>query len=181
MNRGAPGDRPYPSGGPPRGGGTGSPPRPSAGGGGGGGQSIEQRLRDKEAVHYFASTDRQSLQPTLLGPEAEDAARKMRGIPASQLRRFFGTVMGLKRRLELEKRDADFIRAEMAFLKAAAAYATKRLPRPQGEGDDRAWIVNFFARHANAVKDEKDFLAFARHFEAVMAYHKCFEIKQRRD
>lgn len=176
MHRGAQGHRPGSTAGGPRGG-------PSTGGfqGGGGGQNIEQRLQDKTGVQYFAASERRSLQPSLLGQEAKEAAKKMRGIPASQLRRFFGSVMGLKRRLELEKRDADFIRAEMAFLKAAAAYAAKRLPRPRDADHDPDWIVNFFARHANAVHDEKDFLAFARHFEAVMAYHKCFEIKQRRD
>ncbi len=177
MQRGAPGHRPGPPGGGPRGGHATAGPA----GGGGGGQAIEQRLQDRTPVQYFAADDRRSLRPGLLDQEAEEAAKKMRGIPASQLRRFFGSVMGLKRRLELEKRDADFIRAEMAFLKAAAAYAAKRLPRARDGDHDPDWIVNFLARHANAVKDEKDFLAFARHFEAVMAYHKCFEIKQRRD
>jgi CRISPR-associated protein Csm2 len=161
---------------PPRDPGRGGPPS-----GQGGGQSLEQRLKDKTAVQYFAADDRRSLRAELLDQEAEAAAKTMRGIPASQLRRFFASVMGLKRRLELEQRDAEFIRAEMAFLKAAAAYAVKRLPRRGDADHDPDWLVNFFARHANAVKDEKDFIAFARHFEAVMAYHKCFEIKQRRD
>lgn len=183
MNRGAPpGPRSHPSGRPPHGGGAGGYPGPSRGAGADGGESrIEQRLQDRTAVHYFATDDRRSMRAGLLDREAEEAAKRMRGIPASQLRRFFGSVMGLKRRLELERRDADFIRAEMAFLKAAAAYAAKRLPRARDGDQDPDWIVNFFARHANAVRDEKDFVAFARHFEAVMAYHKCFEIKQRRD
>jgi CRISPR-associated protein Csm2 len=164
----------------PRGGGSGGSPR-GAQTPGGAGQSVEQRLQDRTPVIYFVDSDRRSLRAELLDQEAEIVARRLRSMPASQLRRFFGSVMSLKRRLELERRDADFIRAEMAFLKASAAYTVKRQKYNKDEDRDPDWLVNFFTRHANAVKDEKDFNAFARHFEAIMAYHKCFEEKQRRD
>ena len=41
--------------------------------------------------------------------------------------------------------------------------------------------VDYVLRHARSVRDARDFDAFARHFEAVIAYHKCFEDRQRRD
>ena len=140
---------------------------------------IEERLRSQERVEYFADPERRAIKPELLDGKAEEVARKMRDIPASQLRRFFGSVMDLKRRLEVDdklRKSPEPIRAELAFLKASAAYAAKRLNYEQNKNwqGDPLELVSFVTRHRNSVKDARDFEAFARHFEAVMAFHKIY-------
>ncbi len=140
---------------------------------------IEERLRSQERVDYFADAERRAIKPELLDEKAEQVAKKMRDIPASQLRRFFGSVMDLKRRLEVDdklRENPEPIRAELAFLKASAAYAAKRLNYEQNRNwqGDPLELVSFVTRHRNSVKDARDFEAFARHFEAVMAFHKIY-------
>jgi hypothetical protein len=56
-------------------------------------------------------------------------------------------------------------------LKASAAYAGARARKPP------IALVKFFVAAANSVNTRKDYFAFARHFEAVMAFHKVFEEK----
>jgi CRISPR-associated protein Csm2 len=176
--RSQPPRQPYP----PRGSGS-SPPggRPGGSGGGPRGPSIEERLRSQDSVVYFADAERKAIRKDLLDGEAEQVARRLRSVPASQLRRFFGSVMTLKRRIELERPVPELVQAEMALLKASAAYACKRSNYRRDEERDPDELVSFFVRHARSVRDAQDFNAFARHFEAVIAYHKCFEDRQRRD
>ena len=140
---------------------------------------IEQRLRSKEKVDYFSDPERKAIKPELLDEKAEEVAKKMRDIPSSQLRRFFGSVMELKRRLEVDdklRKNPEPIRAELAFLKASVAYAAKRLNYDQSKHwqGEPLELVSFVTRHKNSVNDTEDFLAFARHFEAVMAFHKLY-------
>ncbi len=140
---------------------------------------IEERLRSPEKVAYFADAERRAIRPELLDGNAHEIAKRMCDIPASQLRRFFGSVMELKRRLEVDgklRRNSEVIQAEMAFLKASAAYAAKRLNYDQDKGwqGDPLELVSFAARHRNSVDDARDFEAFARHFEAVIAFHKLY-------
>ncbi len=141
---------------------------------------IDDRLRSDEKIAYFADPERKAIRPELLDREAQKVARKMQDIPASQLRRFFGSVMELRRRLEADETlrgNAPAIEAEMAFLKASAAYTCRRLgydnPKKNWQGDPLE-LVSFCSRHRNSVNDARDFFAFTRHFEAVIAFHKCF-------
>ncbi len=148
---------------------------------------IEERLRSQDKVQYFTvgndtqdgDKTRRPIRPDLLDDEAERVAKLMQDIPASQLRRFFGTVMDLKRRLEADpelRQKPEFIQAELAFLKASAAYTAKRLNYHRNERwqGDPLELVSFMTRHRNSVKSADDFEAFAKHFEAVMAFHKVY-------
>jgi CRISPR-associated protein Csm2 len=172
--------------------GRGSPPgggRPGSGYGGGrdfgGGRSgggspvIPQLLRDTKTVEYFGAKSndgRRSPRAALFDAEAEETAKKLAGIPASQLRRFFGAVMAIRRRLDRDSSlGAEFIQAEMALLKARAAYtlARRKKRNDQSELDDE--LLAFFVRHARSVDDRASFAAFMRHFEAVMAFHKVYD------
>lgn len=162
----------------------------SKGGPGGGtatsdGSVISQLLRDKATVDYFRPTSNdQRRQPraALFDEEAEETAKKLAGIPASQLRRFFGAVMGMRRRLDLDPAlGADFIQAEMALLKTRAAYTLARRKKRKEESETEDELLRFFVKHARSVGDKPTFQAFMRHFEAVMAYHKVYEKKQGRD
>lgn len=135
-------------------------------------REITEALRPPEKPpEYFAPNSR-ALRPALLDSEAQQTARGLAAIPASQLRRFYSEVMALKRRLELtaEQITDDEVRAQMALLKAKAAYTCRR------QKDYPVELVRFFTRHAAAVRGRDDFRqGFQPHFEAVMAYHKAFE------
>lgn len=186
---GAPGGGPRP----PSGGGGGyGNPRGGGGGGGGGrppeeavAQRLGRRLQDKERIDYFASPVSPDRPPAprkeLLDEQAQELAKKIANVPASQLRRFYSVVQTIKRKLDLDdKLGADFIKAELALLKARGAYALARLDyKPdESKGYDPDALLTMLVRHGNSVEDRRSFLAFARHFEAVMAYHKVFEDKR---
>jgi CRISPR type III-A-associated protein Csm2 len=159
------------------GGGAGS--RSHQGGGAGGNHQNDDRghiadlLRPPaQPLRYFSANDPKAVEPRLLGEEAEQVARKLATVPASQLRRFYAEVMALKRRAELTEVSDEAIRAEMMLLRAKAAYTWQRQNRYPGE------LVAFFTRHAASVKTKHDFLrGFQPHCEAVMAFHKVFEKK----
>lgn len=175
------GNRGYASGG--SGGGS------SYGGGGGDGgasaaqQRVARRLQDQGRIVYFKAPakndEKPAPRPELLDEEAEAIARKLAGIPASQLRRFYGAVKTIKRQLDLDRRlGADFIKGELALLKAKGAYALVRLKyEPEGALDPDEFLT-MLVRNGRSVEDRASFMAFVRHFEAVMAYHKVFEIKK---
>lgn len=170
-----------PPGGPPRGGGDHRGPATPA--------RIADRLRDRERVVYFnapspapsksAPTSKAAPRPELFGDEAEQLAKRLAGIPASQLRRFYSVVRTIKRQLDLDPNlGIDFIKSELALLKAKAAYALARLNyQPEGEKNPDE-LLTLFVRHGNSVEDRDSFNAFVRHFEAIMAYHKVFEDKR---
>lgn len=150
-----------------------SPPR----GGGGGEQGA-----NLPPVKY---SENGNLRPELLDKEAEEVGRKLAdaGLQSAQLRRFYGDVLNLRRRFELRsagqdqaKRDAAFqeILPEFRMLRAKAYYANKRsrtiLPDV---------MKTFVENHVRAVQSWKDFLAFCRHFEAVVAFHYAFSERER--
>jgi len=166
---------------PPRSGGGGfgtggGPGGPRGGGGGGQGRAreIEQALRPPaQPLAYFAPNSL-AVRKELLDGDAERIAKDLATVPASQLRRFYAEVMALKRRVELAANVVDEdVQAQMALLKAKAAYTCKR------QGKYPIELVAFFTCHAAAVKGKIDFLrGFQPHFEAVMAYHRVFEEKK---
>lgn len=132
---------------------------------------ISQLLSANDRVDYFAPNS-SFVKPQLLAETAENVARKLASFPSSQLRRFYGEVVALKRRVELANASDAEIQAAMTMLRARAAYTLKRGSHYPGE------LVSFFNRHARSVQNKKDFLqGFQPHFEAVMAFHKVFETK----
>jgi len=83
------------------------------------------------------------------------------------LRRFYGVIIAFKQRLRIDKTVTDGeVRAQLAYTKASAAYAGARRQPEE--------LVKFFVEAANSVNTRDDFDAFARHFEAEVAYHKVF-------
>jgi CRISPR-associated protein Csm2 len=163
---------------PPSGGGSGAPgPRASSGGRGGDDarrREIEEALRPPAQPPDYFAPNSTTVRPELVERAAEDIAKEFKTIPASQLRRFYAEVMALKRRIELTKVVTDDeVRAQMALLKAKAAYTCRR------QKDYPVKLVAFFAGHAAAVRNTNDFRrGFQPHFEAVMAYHRVFEEKR---
>lgn len=131
-----------------------------------------------ERLIYFTGTDQRGRpvpRPDLVDEDAQQTASEFASIPASQLRRFYSAVTALKRQIEVDNSFPDeAIKARMALLKAHAAYAQKRVKTiPEA-------FVKFFVRHAHAVQNRRDFLyGFVPHFEAVVAYHKIYETRER--
>jgi CRISPR type III-A-associated protein Csm2 len=173
---------PAASGGGQRGFGSQQPPSGGGGPGGhGGGGGDRRRLedllrppRESERERYFSANDPNAPDRDLLGSKAEEVAKKLATMPSSQLRRFYAEVMALKRRAELTDITDAEIRSELMLLRAKAAYTWKRQEKKYPEE-----LVAFFNRHAHSVRTKKEFLrGFQPHFEAVMAFHKVFEIKK---
>jgi CRISPR-associated protein Csm2 len=162
-----------------RGGGPGRPisggqrPVHQAGAGGGRPNNDESNdlalaLKSTEAVSYRDGDGR--LRPELLDKEAQDAAKGLGDITTTQLRKFFEQVGAIKRRIDVDSSLSDSeILAQMAFLKASAAYAAARDKDRRNKP-----VLAFVVKHANSVRERKDFLDFHRHFETVVAFHKVY-------
>ncbi|WP_135467879.1 type III-A CRISPR-associated protein Csm2 [Crenalkalicoccus roseus] len=143
-----------------------------------GGEDARGRIEDllrppAQKLCYFADNDRKVIDANLLGSKAEEVARKLAEVPASQLRRFYAEVMALKRRAELAGASDAEVRAQLMLLRAKAAYTWARQKSYPDE------LVLFFTRHAASVETRHDFLrGFQPHFEAVMAFHRVFGKKK---
>jgi CRISPR-associated protein Csm2 len=136
------------------------------------------QLPTPQPVSYFEPGSKDKLRAALVDTEAEEWAAKFKEVATSQLRRFYEHVITLRRRLEEcpdEKRlnEFDLLRPEFKMLKAKAAYTA-------GRERKLAPLLQFFVNHTASVKTMDDFNAFVRHFEAIIAYHKYFEVKNAR-
>lgn len=133
------------------------------------------------AVKYF--DEKGKLRPELLDQEAMQVGEALARaeLESAQLRRFYGDVLSLRRRFEIRSagvplnQRADIfadILPEFRLLRAKAFYANKRSKKILPDE-----MKNFIQRHVDAVKTWQDFLAFCRHFEAVVAFHYAFSRK----
>jgi CRISPR type III-A-associated protein Csm2 len=149
--------------------------------GGGADPLLAALLKPDRKVDYFVGTPQLGRRPVvraeLLDEEARKTAEAISTLHATQLRRFYGSVLSLKREIEInESTPPELIVGRLALLKAHTAYAKKRIEKMPDE------FVRFIVRHVASVTTSKtpteDFLyGFAPCFEAVVAYHKFFEKK----
>jgi CRISPR-associated protein Csm2 len=125
-------------------------------------------------VRYF--DDKGRLDPDLMDKEAAETAQALKHVKTTQLRRFYDDVNNLQRRLGAEKahgvseNDAfEALRADFKMLKAKATYAHGRSDQtfPQA-------FLQFVYDHVHSVKTARDFRAFCKHFQAVVAFHKFY-------
>lgn len=160
----------------------GTNPGPYRGGGshrGNQGANQARTLPSPRPVQYYRDGN---LSAPLLEQEAESVAKSLQQMKASQLRRFYDDVVSLRRRLDLESepgtesrdRTFDTLRAEFKMLKAKAVYANGR-DRGRTFPDE---MLQFVIDHVSAVKTARDFEAFCRHFQAVVAFHKFYAPKE---
>ncbi len=137
-------------------------------------QSYQPRALPKpRTVTYFKDNQ---LAEELLDTEAEKVAQSLGNVKPTQLRRFYDDVMNLRQQLFIkqnEHQDSEeafaILRADFKMLKAKAAYA-------HGRNDEMFPLafLQFFIDHVASVKTAKDFEAFCKHFEAVVAFHKFY-------
>ncbi|HHB12649.1 MAG TPA: type III-A CRISPR-associated protein Csm2 [Chromatiales bacterium] len=140
--------------------------------GGHGGNRVGPGIPNPRPVRYY--TDDGRLDPALVDELAQKRAEEFRALKSTQLRRFFDEVQAIRRQWELEAgkgKDPDEafseVRARFAMLKARGVYAKGRMRREIPDA-----FVQFLVDHVHAVKTARDFQAFLRHFEAVVAFHK---------
>ena len=134
--------------------------------------NIKAALADHAEIVFFTSGNKPELRFQLLGDEAEKQAKEMKDVKTSQIRRFYAPVVAFRQRLLLDPAISDTeVQAQVQHMKASAAYA--------GARKQPVSMVRFFSRAANSVKSRADYTAFARHFEAIIAYHRVFcEVKE---
>ncbi|MGQ9917546.1 MAG: type III-A CRISPR-associated protein Csm2 [Bryobacteraceae bacterium] len=127
-------------------------------------------------IQYF--TENGTLREDLVDAEAERQGRILGDVAPAQLRRYYEDVMNLRRRLEHEAANtagADpeqiwlRLRPEFRMLRAKAYYANKR-----SEKVFTREFRDFIENHVRSVNTLREFLAFCRHFEAVVAFHKVY-------
>ncbi|HXG31808.1 MAG TPA: type III-A CRISPR-associated protein Csm2 [Bryobacteraceae bacterium] len=145
------------------------------------GQGGSSRTVQKPRIEYFEAGGSQ-IRTELLDQEAERVARELSDVAKSQLRRFYNHVQAIDRKLRLEarggsekEREAVFarLRPELLMLKAKAFYARGRPSNPIP-----AALLEFIAVRTDSVKTVRDFEAFRRHFEAVVAFHNFYGRKE---
>lgn len=152
-----------------RGGGSGGGPAPTGGGAGGNDGDVAALLRPPGQKEQYFTGNGKTIRPELLDAEAQAMAEKLKDLPNTQLRRFYDPVVALRLRAQTGKLDAEQVKAELAMMKARAAYAHKR-PGQKVPAE----LVKFFTRHAASVDGPEKLVAFARHFEAIVAYHRVY-------
>ncbi len=130
----------------------------------------KQELRPAVPESYF--DENEELRAELYGDEAQKWAKYMKDVNTSQIRRFYAQIIADKRKFELKNSESsNAARLAMAVLKANTAYA--------GARDKKNKVLADFADHnAKLVKSIKDFMAFCRHFEAIIAWHKVCNKKR---
>jgi CRISPR-associated protein Csm2 len=132
-----------------------------------------KNLPTPRPVAYFRDG---KLIPELMDSEAERIARELGQVSTTQLRRFYEDVLNLRQRLAAAVGRQDNaeevfsrLRADFKMLKAKAVYANGR----SGKAFPRE-LLQFFIDHVEAVKNARDFEAFCKHFQAVVAFHKFY-------
>ncbi len=128
---------------------------------------IAEILNQPTKLTWFTDDNKQELRRDVLGKEAEGRAIALHNVKKTQIRRFYAPVVALRQRLQADDKISDIeIQAQMQFMRASAAYA--------GAREQPIELVQFMSDAANSVATRRDFDAFARHFECVVAYHRVF-------
>lgn len=131
-----------------------------------GDERVIKALGGQQKLELFAPGG-ETINPNLLDAEAQETARRLKSLAPSQLRRFYGQVVAFRTRLETNPAISDAeVQAQVAAMKANAAYA--------GVRDQPVALVDLFVAASNSVRTGKEFLAFARHMQAVVAFHKVY-------
>ncbi|MBF0625859.1 MAG: type III-A CRISPR-associated protein Csm2 [Magnetococcales bacterium] len=114
------------------------------------------------------------IQAALLDTSAEAMAKSLKDSSHTQLRRFYGDVQKIRRTLDLQNSGSRWITddrspppTDFLMLKAKAVYANGRKLIPDE-------LLQFFINHTGSVKNLKQFDAFCRHFQSVVAFHKYY-------
>lgn len=137
------------------------------------GETRQNALPTPKVIEYFEDAGKQKINPAWVDREAQEWAQSFKGLKATQMRRFYDDLKAIERKVllgkDLQARQSNFERdrALLMMFKAKAAYAEKRQVSPRA-------FTQFIFDHMESIKDLKDFQAFIKIFEAVVAFHRFF-------
>jgi CRISPR-associated protein Csm2 len=138
----------------------------------GGGAGAVAQLPTPKPLVYFKDSEKKMLDADLLDRKADEWAVAFGNqLKASQMRRFYDDLKAIERKIMTgegaQAQEANFKRdwPMVVMFKAKAAYAQKREVSPEA-------FTQFIFDHVASIKDVKDFKAFLKIFEAVVAFHK---------
>ena len=132
------------------------------------------QLPESHPVSFFKdSPAKKQIDPILLDKRASDLAASFKKLKTTQMRRFYDELKAIERKVFMGKdaqtQEANFQndRAMIVLFKAKAVYSEKRLVSPRA-------FTQFIFDHIDSIKDARDFQAFLKVFEAVVAFHRFF-------
>lgn len=136
-----------------------------------------EQMPQGRPMAYFLDGEKKQLDDKLLDEKARQWAQSFvdtrRPLKTTQMRRFYDELKAIERKILLGKdqaeREANFGRdkALITMFKAKAVYAEKREVSTKE-------FTQFIFDHVASIKDLKDFQAFLKVFEAVVAFHRFF-------
>jgi CRISPR-associated protein Csm2 len=147
--------------------------RASQGGRGGQQAGFTDQLPVASPLKYHTDEGKKRLNPELVDEQAQDWARKFADLKSAQMRRFYDEFKAIERKIlggrDLQEQQANFERdlALIMMFKAKAVYAEKRKVSPRA-------FTEFIFNHMASIKDLRDFQAFIKVFEAVVAFHRFY-------
>jgi CRISPR-associated protein Csm2 len=144
-----------------------------------GGAPAVAQLPTPKPLIYFKDSEKKVLDTNLIDTKADEWAVAFGAkLKASQMRRFYDDLKAIERKIMTGKSfqalEANFKRdwPMVVMFKAKAAYAEKRGVSPRE-------FTQFIFDHVASIKDLKDFKAFLKVFEAVVAFHKFHSEKEK--
>lgn len=135
------------------------------GGGRSGNGNASQNLPDGYLARgYYEDADKKILRMEYIidYPKEIVDQLKMEKNKSSQLRKYYEFVIRIKDRLRQTNVSYDEMKSAIASLIPYTEYA-----RTRGKVSD--YFRKFIGKNVNSIHDEKDFMAFAKHFEAIIA------------
>lgn len=147
--------------------------RPSQGGRGGQQPGTVDQLPVASPLKYHTDEAKKRLKPELVDEQALEWARGFADLKSAQMRRFYDEFKAIERKIlrgkDLQEQQNNFERdkALIMMFKAKAVYAEKRRVSPRA-------FTKFIFDHIASIKDLRDFQAFIKVFEAVVAFHRFY-------
>jgi len=145
--------------------------RPAAGGRGAHSPGGDQ-LPVAHPMEYYTDREKSRLDPTMVDEKAQAWARSFAELKSTQMRRFYDEFKAIERKVVrggMKEQQTNFERdrALIMMFKAKAVYAEKRKVSPRA-------FTEFIFNHMASINDLRDFQAFIKVFEAVVAFHRFY-------
>ena len=117
------------------------------------------------AKGYYKDSDKKILYPEYIITYPKEIVRELKDNnrnKSSQLRRYYEYTVRIKDRLRQTNTTFQELESEIGRLIPFAEYALNR-------NKVTVYFKKFIEKNVNNIHDEKDFMAFAKHFEAIIA------------
>ncbi|GAB4334712.1 MAG: hypothetical protein Kow0037_13500 [Calditrichia bacterium] len=131
---------------------------------------------------FYLDPEKKKINPDLLDKEAKNIAASLLGtvtdrrgreknvqVSSHQLRKFYNEVKSLEKKTKMFGWDT--AEPMVRMVKAKISYATAESKIDSSERKYYRNFKNFLTKGIDSIKDEKDFSAFCKFFEAVVGYY----------